>query len=110
MSDSDDEGGKVIDIRDRLPPVAFGESPTGVVAAKLFTVLINDNSRPAEHLAALMVTSIALQQNILKEGWGLDEEAMRRIREEAMVIADGMRITVELKAGMPPKEDPPKGA
>lgn len=101
----DDEKGpeksNVIDIRDRLPPLIFGDNATGRVAAKLFTVLINDESRPAEHLAALMITSIALQQNILKTLWNLSEAEMEEIRSEAMVIADGMRVGVKWKGEEP---------
>ena len=96
-SEKEPDKSNVIDIRDRLPPLIFGDNATGRVAAKLFTVLINDPSSPAEHIAALMLTSIALQQNVLKAGWKLSEDELDAIRAEAMVIADGMRVTVKLK-------------
>ena len=96
-SEKEPDKSNVIDIRDRLPPLIFGDNATGRVAAKLFTVLINDPSSPAEHIAALMITSIALQQNILKQGLNYSEKQLDEIRAEAMVIADGMRVGVTWK-------------
>jgi hypothetical protein len=103
VADSDGSGEKpknnVVDICDRLPPLIFGDSKVGRVAVRLFSVLSEneDEATPSDHIAALMITSIALQQKVLKEGWGLSEEELDIIRSDAMVLADGMRIHVRLK-------------
>ena len=98
-----DEGGKVIDIRDRLPPLVFGESPVGHIAAKLFQVLVNDENGPAEHLAALVVVSHTLQDRIIKPT--VSEAEMREICSAALVMAERMRVEVALKPGARLEDD-----
>lgn len=99
MSDEELKGAKVIDIRDRLPPVVFGDNPAGVVATKILALLINDENEPYVHIAALMLASITLQR-LLKEGDPpASEEEMQYIRERAMEMADGVRIEIGIKKG-----------
>src|SRR3972149_1929391 len=96
---NEEETGKGIDIRDRLPPVVFGDNPAGVVATKILAMLVNDENEPYVHIAALMLTSITLQR-LLKEGDPpATEEEMQYIRERAMEMADGVRIEIGVKKG-----------
>lgn len=91
--------GKVIDIRDRLPPVVFGDNPAGAVATKILAMLVNDENEPYVHIAALMITSITLQR-LLKEGNPpVPEAEMQYIRERAMEMADNVRIEIGFKKG-----------
>jgi hypothetical protein len=89
---------KVLDIRDRLPPLVLGDNPCGRVATKLLAVLTNDENEPYVHIAALIVTSHTLQR-LLKEGYGTSEEEMHYIRERAHEMAENMRVELTFKKG-----------
>lgn len=94
---SEPEGAKILDIRDRLPPVIFGDNPSGNLAVALLkTIMEQDEGKPHVWLAALMLTSFSLQR-MLKEGYSVPEEKMRVIREMAMEIADNTQINIDFK-------------
>ena len=98
-NEEEPKGAKILDIRDRLPPVVFGDNPAGRVATKILALLINDENEPYVHIAALMITSITLQR-LLKEGNPpVSEEEMQYIRMRAMEMADGVRIVIGVKKG-----------
>lgn len=94
--ESKTEGAKILDIRDRLPPVVFGDNPSGRMATKLLKVLTADDGQPYEHIAALMMVSHTLQR-ILKDGFGTSEEEMQYIRERAYEITENIHITINFK-------------
>lgn len=94
-SGSEPKGAKVLDITDRLPHVVLGDNPAGRVAVKLLAVLTNDDGEPHVHLAALMLTSFALQKML--KSVGNSEEQMNYIRERACEIAENMTIEVGVK-------------
>lgn len=87
---------KILDIRDRLPPLVFGDNPAGRVATKLMAVLTNDENEPYVHIAALIVTSVTLQR-LLKEGYGISEVDMMYIRERAMELAESLQVNMTFK-------------
>jgi hypothetical protein len=105
MSSSDDDlrpMGVLIDIRDRLPPHAFGDNPTGRLSALIFDIISKDDGHVYEQLAALMLVGRALQK-FLREGHGASEEQLKYVVERALEIADNFRIEIDCK-------NTPKGA
>lgn len=96
-------GGKVIDIRNRLPPVIKGGDPACNLAAAILKVIIErDANKPHEWFAALMMTSYALQ-TMLMDSHHVDLDTMRTILARAMDIADNTKINIGYK------DEPPKG-
>jgi|SRR5688572_18794528 len=95
--ESKNKGGVVIDIRKHLPPVIKGSDPASNLAvAILKTITESDEGKPHVWLAALMMSSFALQR-MLKEGHKVPEDKMNLIREHAMEIADNIRIEIGYK-------------
>ena len=108
MSTDDDskepEGAKILDLRDRLPPVISGDNPSGNLAVALLKLIIErDEGAPHVWFAGLMLTSYTLQR-LLKDGWHTDPEKMRLIFDRAMEIADTTQISIDFK-GLKPKKD-----
>lgn len=94
--------GKILDIRDRLPPHIFGDNPTGNLSVRIFEMLINDPNEPYVHLAALILVSRTLQR-LLSDGHKASEDQIRYVWDRALEIADNTRVEIGFK-------DPPKGA
>lgn len=86
----------VVDIRNRLPPVAFGESLSGQIAAKILKIIETENAEPYEHIAALMMVSHTIQ-NVLRHGRGTSEKELTYIMERAIEITDNTRIILHFK-------------
>lgn len=105
-SNDDSTGGKksnesnVIDLRDRLPAVMFGEHPAGKLAAELMKVISKGNELAYEQIAALMMVSHTIQ-NVLRHGHNASEEDLTHIMERAIEITDNTRIRIELKQEKP---------
>jgi hypothetical protein len=97
------KGAKILDIRDRLPPVISGDNPSGNLAVALLkTIIERDEGKPHIWFAGLMMTSYALQR-LLTNGWGVDEEKLRVIFAKAMEIADNTQINIDFK-NLKPKD------
>jgi hypothetical protein len=91
------EGAKILDLRDRLPPVLFGEDEAGNLAVVICKAITErDTGDPVVWFAALMMSSFALQR-LLLDGHKIPREKMRVIFENAQVMADQFHINVGIK-------------
>lgn len=99
-SSDDDSKGKpasnVIDITNRLPPVAFGESYSGKIAARVMQTLMTIPAEPHEHIAALMMVSHTLQ-NYLRHAHNASEVEITHVIERAIEITDNTRIILHIE-------------
>lgn len=106
---SDDEStaaerkpGKLIDIRDRLPPVLRGsDNSCNIGVAILKAIIENDHGNAHEWFAGLMMASHTLQR-MLRDKDKVDVQQMQSIFATAMEIADTTKINIDFK-GEPPK-------
>ena len=102
-NESDPPLAKILDLRDRLPPVLKGNDPScNMGVAILKTIIQHDQGNPHEWFAGLMLASHALQR-MLRDKDQVDTQQMQSILAQAMEIADTTRIHIGFK-GEPPKE------